>query len=331
MTGFPDTLDPARAIDATTLYDQAYMRSVDDQIRALGGAIVAQRSQSYAACRVVADPDGDALPQGCAVAIKPGAPVLLMQPATAANVAAGAVPFGVLTETTPPGARGSVAVAGAVPPSVTGLAASGSARAARANATTAMPEAVTSLSSGDIGLGIVTTDGTLVLQTTPSPGAGGPSAPRFLEPTFAASPSNIDLSPSDALADVLFLSGAPGDDLHTIRYPSAGPGFTPRPNGTRLLLANLTSNLIRLTDPWGNVGEVMAGVLYEGLWMPSMKALLPFLTGPNISRALDASFGTTRGTMLVRSSSGWAALAAPTGGVAKTLKHDAAGGDPYWG
>lgn len=257
MTALPDTLDAARVVTPASLYDQAYMASVDAQILALGGEIVTQRGLSFSWCRPVADPDGATLARGVAVAIKAGAASLMMQPATAANLAAGAIMLGVLTETTPAGSRGRVAVAGAVPASVTGLAAPGSTMIARANATTAMPEAW--LSGGAAAIGIIASDGTLVLDASVRAAA-------LTSCSATIATVDVTLTAQQSTVDEIVLGGSPAAS-HTVTIDAAAT----RPLGTPLKVRNLTGHDQYFADRNGSVWIIA----------PASTLVLEWITGAN--------------------------------------------------
>lgn len=165
-TGYPTVADDPREIDDLTAVDVAFLEGLDEQIVALGNEIVEQRTRSFLAAYPKADPDGGTLTRGTVVALRASAGPegeVLMQAATSANVAAGAVPFGLLTATTPAGSRGRVACGGMVPASVSGLAA-GANLYVRANPTTGAAERVALLSPTDVALGLASPDGAVVIQ-----------------------------------------------------------------------------------------------------------------------------------------------------------------------
>lgn len=165
-TELPTVLDAARVITADTEIDVAFLQGIDEQIQALGREAVEQRSRSFVVCYPKADPDGSAIQRGTVVALRASAGPegeVLMVPATSVNVAAGAAPLGLLTETTAPGSRGRVACGGMVPASVSGLS-SGANLYVRANGTTGLAERVALLSPTDIALGLANPDGAVVIQ-----------------------------------------------------------------------------------------------------------------------------------------------------------------------
>lgn len=146
--------------------------------------------------------------------------------------------------------------------------------------------------------------------------------------TYAASPANITLTAAEAIADMVILTGAPGDDVHTLTFPLVSGGFTPRVDGTRMLIFNSTGHTITMTDPWGNVIVLLTSSTFELVWSPTAGSMSIMFVGPTSLRALNNTVGTTRGTILYCSATGWTTL--PMGTTGQVLKATT-GGDPFWG
>src|SRR5579859_3143362 len=112
-TAFPTQLDVPRTITDKSVYDVAYMQSVDDQIQGLGRWVVQQNNSPFTVCYPRLDPGAAAIQPGFAVAVRqtqdPNAQPLVVL-ATAANIAAGAVLLGVVIDPLVPGQRGRVAI-----------------------------------------------------------------------------------------------------------------------------------------------------------------------------------------------------------------------------
>lgn len=160
---YPDAKETKREITATTNLGVEWFTETERKIHAIGDELVDQRSRPFAGVWVQADPDAAALAAGVGVAIKattgPGGAQYMVL-ATAAALAAGAQPLGVLMTTTLPGALGLVATRGAVPASGLGLGA-GTISLVRANATTGVLERCAFAGATDAVMGICTAAGSL--------------------------------------------------------------------------------------------------------------------------------------------------------------------------
>lgn len=153
---------------------------------------------------------------------------------------------------------------------------------------------------------------------------GGQGIPLMVTKSVTA--GDVVLTPAEALADVLIITGSPGVS-RAVTYPTVASGFVPRPDGTRLLVANLSNAQASVVDPWVNTGVYTANLIGESVWFTSSSSISqPMFTG-GIQAALDSAFGTTRGTILYRAAGGWAALAMGTTGQVLTAT---TGGDPHW-
>lgn len=164
-TKLPLATDQPR--NGTEAYDPSFILNLDAQIQAISKETVRLRTQAFANTYRSVDPSESAgIAKGTAVAVSVGnSPTIV--PATATNLAAGAKYAGVLSETTPAGNSGNVAIAGVLDPSIAqGIAGAGA--FVRANPTTALLERVSVLGPSDIFVGLARNDGTIVLASDQS-------------------------------------------------------------------------------------------------------------------------------------------------------------------
>ena len=165
-TGADNPISPA-GVD----YDTLYQQTIDAKIQALGGETVARLNAGFGLIYPLADPGlGGAIAIGTAVAMN-GASVggveATVVPATATNIAAGAIYMGIACTVGAPGSRLAVAVDGTLPPKITNIPA-GSNVFVRANATTALLERVASFGASDVQVGAANGQGYLALAPTGS-------------------------------------------------------------------------------------------------------------------------------------------------------------------
>ncbi len=254
-TNFPDSADAARTVDANTRFDAPLIRSLDQQIQAIGGETVRLANQTFTNCVMVSDPDGDGLDVGTVVAQTAGG---AMVAATAAIIATGATPVGVLTQTVGPGHRGIVAIGGVIPASVSGLAA-GLGEPVRANATTGLLERVGSLSPSDVGVGVACPDGSVVIVMQP-PGLGASGGEKEIR--FAVGHADVT---TDSVSNI------PLGAIVTCCQVKIGTSYPP---GTTLTVGveNLETAFQGVTD---NDVTAASGTIYETILDSDLGGALP--------------------------------------------------------
>jgi hypothetical protein len=121
---YPDEKEAARVVTATSTIGPEYLTETERKIVAVGNRLVDEIQWTYRAVRVRCDPDAVAVATGDVLAVKPTlgpGDEILVAAATAARLAAGWFPVGIAVEPIALGSYGLAAVAGTIPPSITGL------------------------------------------------------------------------------------------------------------------------------------------------------------------------------------------------------------------
>jgi hypothetical protein len=221
--GYPTEKVPARVIIATTRVDPEYLQETEDKLTAIGDEVVDMRARGWVPVSIMADPDLPDLAAGTVVALRgsngPGGVPIAMA-ATAANVAAGALPVGLLVDPTPAGQVGRVAIAGVVPVGLVSVAGVLANKLVRANSATGLAEAVTATALGDVLAGRRNADGAIRVRPRIQVGAG--LTIKFAGAgtlTFARDADGMDVSASVVVTRT-------GTGVYTVVWTNAGLSAT---------------------------------------------------------------------------------------------------------
>ncbi len=260
LTNLPQATDLPLAVTSQTFVDIPYLQATDAKLQAIGREIVYTRNNGFGFAFCKADSSG-AIAQGMAVAAKQSVGLTIV-PATAANLAAGALYIGIAVETIAPGQFGHVAMDGLVSNQTIGVTPT-SAGYVRANTSTGKCEFVAVPLATDLVVGKVASDGTIALLSAAPPNLSG------------VTPVGGGFFASQFVAAGLTTSGATPGNIYT---------YTMTPNSTIDLTITLLGKDTSALNKWRSD--------YYGMWSMGSLGATPtadVALTPSTARALVAT------------------------------------------
>jgi hypothetical protein len=218
-TGTPDA---PLVQNASTPFDAAERRMIDEQITGLQQVLAAALVNGAVATYAQIDASSQAIVVGD-VLCRSTASSLRVTLATSAAIAAAGAAFAVALGAGAPGARIPVAVAGAIGPTITGLAAS--AGVCRVSSV-GRPVKVSSYSSGDYPLGKIDAQGWLILAISQPDAVALGIAYGVSTPEAVAASGAVGVAATVSRSDHAHAHGSQaGDSLHATAVGSVAAGF----------------------------------------------------------------------------------------------------------